>query len=294
MRDRQTVTWGQVSQNIHGIEGGTLRKDGGLRERLGITDDYVSYCREERNFAAVLYHLLLDEKRLGAFLELIGLTAAQGEGARIYFEYAHLRDLWAEVGTRHATADERNARYREAVIVMLRHPDIALPMDCKAFNEFFIGPGSKAASANHIQMPSRWNDARFDAWYAHGGETFAQRACMLKWAFNAKPDLVLHLGGNRAVCIEAKLESGIGGYKARTDQRPDPFGMTQTRLQEFIFNDLLGYATDFVIVSKDRKRYPTPPWRRHTWHRVFEALLGEPCSSRMVAEFRRSKFILPA
>lgn len=266
----------------------------GLREWLGVTDDYVSYCREERNFAAVLYHLLLDEKRLGAFLELIGLSAAQGKGAGIYFEYAHLRDLWAEVGARHAAAGERNARYREAVVAMLAHPQVALPTDCKAFNEFFIGPGSKAASANHIQMPSRWNDALFHAWCEAGGRPFAERVCTLKWAFNAKPDLVLHLGDNRVVCIEAKLESGIGGYKAKTDHPSGPFGMTQTRLQEFILNDLLGYATDFVIVSKDRKRAVAPSWRRHTWHEVFQALLGEPSPSRMVAEFRRSKFIQPA
>lgn len=270
-----------------------MNHDIGLRERLGVTDDYVRYCREERNFAAVLYHLLLDEKRLGAFLELIDLPAAQGKEAGIYFEYAHLRDLWAEMGARQATVGGNNARYREAIVAMLAHPEVVLPTDCKAFNEFFIGPGSKGASANHIQMPSRWSDGQFAAWCDAGGRAFAERACTLKWAFNAKPDLVLHLADNRVVCIEAKLESGIGGYTAKAQHPSGPFGMTQTRLQEFIFNDLLGYTTDFVMVSKDRKRDIAPPWRRHTWHEIFEALLEEPSPSRMVAEFRQSKFILP-
>ena len=263
----------------------------GLRERLGISEDYVRYCREERNFAAVLYPLLLDEKRLGAFLDLIGMSAAQARGARVYFEYAHLRDLWAEVGARHDTATS-NARYREAIIAMLGHPQVALPTDCKAFNEFFVGPGSKA-SASSIQMPARWNDALFPAWCAHGGEPFAQRACTLKWAFNAKPDLVLHLGDGRVVCIEAKLESGIGGYKAKTGLPSGLFRMKQTELQEFIFRELLGHETDFVIVSKDRKGDIDPPWRRHTWHEVFVALRREPCGSRMVAEFC-DRFAQPA
>lgn len=261
-----------------------MNNTGGLREWLGVSDDYVRYCREERNFAAVLYHLLLDEQRLGAFLELIGLPAAQAKDAGIYFEYAHLRDLWAEAGTRHDTAGG-NARYRDAIIAMLAHPDVALPTDCKAFNEVFIGPGSKAASASFIQMPARWNDAQFQAWCARGGASFAKRACTLKWAFNAKPDLVLHLGDGRVVCIEAKLESGIGGYKARTGLPSGPFGMTQTKLQEFIFNELLKVPTDFVIVSKDDRRAADAPWRRHTWQEVFAALRREPCGSRMVAEF---------
>lgn len=265
----------------------------GLRERLGVSDDYVRYCREERNFAAVLYHLLLDEGRLGAFLELIGLPASQAAGAGIYFEYAHLRDLWAEVGARAATVGERNERYRDAIIGMLAHPEVELPTDSRAFNEFFIGHGSKAASAHFIQMPARWNDAQFQAWSTYGKE-FAKRACTLKWAFNAKPDLVLHLADGRVVCVEAKLESAIGAYKARTGRISAPFGMAQTRLQEFIFNDLLGYTTDFVMVSKDSKRVIDPPWHRYTWHEVFSALLREPCASRMVREFRESKFIQPA
>lgn len=72
-----------------------LKNDKNVRQQLGVSEDYVSYCGEERNFAAVLYHLLLDEKRLGAFLDLIDVSAPEGGVARVYFEYAGLRDLWA-------------------------------------------------------------------------------------------------------------------------------------------------------------------------------------------------------
>lgn len=283
--------------------GERLKNTGGLREQLGISDDYVRYCREERNFAAVLYHLLLDEQRLGIFLELIGLPAAQARDAGVYFEYAHLRDLWAEAGARYGTAGA-NARYRDAIIAMLGNPDVALPVDCKAFNEVFIGPGSRAASASFIQMPARWNDAQYPAWCARGGESFAQRACMIKWAFNAKPDLVVQLGDGRFVCIEAKLGSGIGRYTANTGRSVAPFSKSQTELQEFIFKELLRVATMFVIVSKDDSRDlaivskdntddTETRWRRLTWQKVFAHLRSESCSSRMVAQFC-NRFVQPA
>ena len=275
-----------------------MEKIPNLRQQLGVTEDYVSYCREERNFAAVLYHLLLDQPGLNAFLDLIGVPVPEDGVARVYFEYAALRDLWA--AAKHGCdAAAQNQRYREAIEFMLGRPDLVLPEECKAFNEFFIGQGSRAASATYIQMPSRWSDSQFQAWceFAGGGtdgRAFAERACTLKWAFNAKPDLVLHLGGGRVVCIEAKLESGVGAYRVNADQPAGCFGMTQTALQEFILQDLLGYKSDFVIISKSRTGATKAPWRCYTWHEVFEAMLSGEGESRMVAEFRKSRFIQPA
>lgn len=271
-----------------------MKNENNLRHRLGGGDSYASYCREERNFAAVLYHLLLNDKRMGAFLQLIGLPPEDAREAKVYFEYAQLRDLWAEVASQEKEVEARNQRYRDAIISMLERPDVALPTDCKKFNEFFIGRGSKAASANYIQMPSRWNDSQFLEWCKSGDRAFAERACMLKWAFNAKPDLVLHFGHDKAVCVEAKLESGVGAYQVRTDHPLGRFNMSQTKLQEFILQNLLGYTTDFVMVSKNQKGEIEAPWRRYTWHEVFEAVLSEPSESRMVAEFRKSRFIQSA
>jgi hypothetical protein len=270
-----------------------------FRAQLGISNEYVRYCREERNFAAVLYHLLLDENRLGAFLRLIGVSARDVDKVGVYFEYAHLRDLWSFVAKSETNVAAQNQRYRDAVIAMLQmRPGRALPTDTRLFNEFFIGEGSRAASVTYIQMPSRWNDAQFQRWVEFDDEDFARRACKLKWAFNAKPDLVLHLGPDKVVCIEAKLGSGIGAYRAKTGD-PKCFGMTQTKLQEFILQDLLGYETDetsFVMISKT-KGAPTKPWRNFTWHEVFEAVLNAhpPAAgeSWMVAEFR-NRFVQPA
>lgn len=267
-----------------------------LRKWLGVTDEYVGYCREERNFAAVLYHLLLDERRRQAFLELVEHQPADGEKAGVYFEYAHLRDLWAEVAKRERNTEARNARYRNAIIAMLDRPDIAFPEDCEEFNRFFIGEDAKAASKKHIQMPSRWRDSQFHRWEERSGMGFAERACMLKWAFNAKPDLVLHLGDDKAICVEAKLESGVSHYSVRGDRSRGGFSRTQLEVQEFILKDLLGYTTDFVIISKTKRRKDDVenPWRKYTWREVFAALTNEHGEPWLVSEFCKSKIIEPA
>lgn len=270
-----------------------MKNDKNLRRWLGVDEEYVNYCREERNFAAVLYHLLLDERRLGSFLRLIDQPAPDVAKVGVYFEYAHLRDLWARVAHQEGDAATRNQRYRKAIISMLGMSAAdALPTDCKAFNEFFIGEGSKAASAKYIQMPSRWSDSQFRKWSGFDDDrAFAEKACKLKWAFNAKPDLVIDLGGDSVICIEAKLESGIGGYLAKGSTEDGCFRMSQTKLQEFILQDLLGYKTDFVIISKKQDREPDLGWRRYAWHDVFEALLAAqpayPHESRMVTEFHK-------
>ncbi len=268
-----------------------MGNENNLRHWLGVHDDYVRYCREERNFAAVLYHLLLEDARLRSFLVLTGRDADLASGARVYFEYAHLRDLWAAAARDEASDAENNARYRDAIACMLGRPDVELPTDCQEFNEFFIGKGAKAASARYIRMPSRWSDSQFRKWCEHADRSFAERVCALKWSFNAKPDLVLHLRDDTLVCIEAKLESDVGGYRVDTDHHEGPFRWKQTRLQEFILQDILGYSTDFLIISKNRRQDVQAPWRRFTWHEVFEALRDDENEARMVGEFRRSRFI---
>lgn len=255
-----------------------------LRTLLGVEDHYVHYCREERNYAAVLYHLLMDEGCLARFLALIEEQETAADEVRVYFEYAHLRDLWAEVGKRYGNDHAaRNARYRDAIVALLDAPFLPeVTEDCEAFNRFFIGDRPGAVSRTHVQMPSRWNDALFDAWdaAAHEGREFAKRACTLKWAFNAKPDLVLDLGNDRIVCIEAKLESRESRYKT------GKFSMSQTQLQEYLFRNLLGYQNpSFVMISKGAGD-ASNDWRQLTWSSVYGALLaGEQGRSRTVRDF---------
>ena len=66
---------------------------------------------------------------------------------------------------------------------------------------------------------------------------FAFRICQLKWAFNAKADLVIHLPDGHAICVEIKVDSNESTYTAVAGYRK----MSQTELQTYILQDLLGY-----------------------------------------------------
>jgi hypothetical protein len=268
-----------------------------LRDLLGINKEYVGYCREERNFAAVLYHLLLDADRLRSFLSLIGRCEVSVDDVHIYFEYAHLRDIWTEVAAQEKDIKAKNERYHTAIASLLRVPANMLPSidkgDCVEFNAFFTGPRVRAASVKHIQMPSRWSDTQFDRWSEKLGREFAKRACSLKWAFNAKPDLVLHLGGDEAVCIECKLESAAGRYQVESDSNPDGrFRANQLDLQKFILRDLLGYDTDFIMISKKsdwQEGKSGRHWRSYSWQEIYDRLIKDhppmPGESEFIKEF---------
>ena len=56
---------------------------------------YWKICREEQNFAAVLYAALCREDKARIFLNLCGFREPIARGdLEIYFEYAYLRDSW--------------------------------------------------------------------------------------------------------------------------------------------------------------------------------------------------------
>lgn len=236
---------------------------------------YADYCREERNFAAILYALLLRPEGLQAFLariEGIG-TIEHPEQAQVFFEYAHARDLWHRFGRQFdgkgpQAKARREEGYRRAILALIDAPPglQALSGSVEEFNRFFIGEPREGKrrrfSVDEIQMPNQWDQRRFGKWVEaasgsgsamerEGALRFAERICRLKWAFNAKADIVIHLPDQRAVCLEVKVASGESRYKAAyvNDGVPAVFPMTQTALQRYVLETLLGYRTYFVLLT---------------------------------------------
>lgn len=269
-----------------------------LQDLLGVTDGYLCLNREERNYAALLYHLLLKGDNLGRFLECLDrpeLTAASinNEDVQLYFEYAYLRDLWWSLDGR----DVANDAYRKTILALLptnkEQEKYLKELEIEKFNKFF--GASPRASRSYIQMPGRWSDTKFKDWSDWGGREFAEQACMLKWAFNAKPDLVIHISRANVICIEAKVESSEGIYKV--ESRHGPFRMTQTQIQQFILSDLLGFTTQFVYLTKNDPRASEGQSAvrngvQRTWKTVFDALdLSHELP--FVAKFLQSTIIQP-
>ena len=233
-----------------------------LRELLGDSAEYATYCREERNFGAILYHLLLSRDNLQAFLKGINEPVKDLDGVRIYFEYSHLRDLWCAAarsaaakalpGQKKPAGNETNVLYRRAIISMLGLRDDELPpvQNCKEFNAIF----TNQPSAKAIQMPSRWSGSLFRQWVERfKSRDIAERICTIKWAFNAKPDIVLHLDSGRVVCIELKVESNEANYTIKPADS-EPFPKSQIDVQRFALTELLGYEARFVLLANFRQQ----------------------------------------
>lgn len=249
-----------------------------LRELLNVNPEYHTFNREERYYAALLYHFLLKPKGLRKFLDLIGDDSDQNN-ARIFFEYAHARDLWFEFK---AAANKEpgfdlallNEKLRSVIVSRVDPTDSLglLKYDVRKFNDLF---GAK--STKHIQMPGRWSKLKFSKWVDLGGRDFAERACTLIWAFNAKADLVIHTSNNRAICIEAKVDSAESIYTATAGEGAPLFIRTQTQIQEFILDDLLGYETTYVLLTVNGNarlpsKHPGKQWNALSWEKVFDLI----------------------
>lgn len=245
------------------------------RTLLDWNDGYHAICREERNVAAIFYHLLLqgDGANLRRFLDLAGcvLPLKEDETA-IYFEYAYLRDLWS--------ARVKDVDTARRLIIDLLAPANAAElrrMSVVELNEFFgAGP---VASRDYVQMPGKWSIERFAKNIPDNGAFL--RTCRFKWAFNAKPDIVIHTTHDAALCVEAKVESGEGQYPTKPSEiaefkrRGIPL-QGQTDLQTYILRDLLGIETEFVfLVASSSARSRTH--RTVTWAEAFRALDASGC-----------------
>ena len=216
-----------------------------IRDYLNWTDGYTAINREERNLAAVLYHVLLLEDNLTRFLALIEcpFDVVEPEEIAIFLEYAYPRDLWSQI--------KDNDTKRGLILEILRpsNMDALLEMSAFDFNKHF--GAVPRPSVKFVQSPGLWSVPRFDRTIKDDDEFL--KTCMFKWSFNAKPDIVIHTSGEEAICIEAKLKSSEGQYPQSGSEKRI-FGsrgleyVKQTSLQRYLMEDLLGIKTQFVFL----------------------------------------------
>ncbi len=219
------------------------------------------------------------------------LDASAATTAQLYLEFTFLRDHWNRI---HGTKTERNLKRRNLICSLLRsvpgleaygeEADSLCPpdsVDPLVFNRYFMETaGGTSPAVNGIRVPERdvaypvlWSIPALRGRWAriHGNgardslEARAEfrRLCQFKWAFNAKPDLVVLLPdarfGARAMCIEAKLESGEDSYVVDYDQgRMDQGRVGQIELQQFMFRYLLNVPFQSVLVSRAAGIVATP------------------------------------
>ncbi len=292
-------------------------------EGLEASPTYADYCREERNFSAILYAELLRPEGLQAFLARIeGIGPIEHpERAEVFFEYAHARDLWHGFGKQFDGKDpsakaKREEGFRRAILALIDAPPglKSATLTIAEFNRFFIGE-TRRASLREIQMPNQWDQRRFgewarialeSGWYTERDEAlrFAERICCLKWAFNAKADIVIHLPDGRAVCVEIKVASGEAKYSASHDDdvAAAKYSRSQTELQQHVLEKLLGYQAHFVFLTPESGRSLDPAGldgakvQTLGWAEVLQVLhadTSKPDQLLFVRRMLNSKYLLP-
>ncbi len=220
-----------------------------IRQIAQPTPNYSDINREERNYVAIFFAALCKPGNAEKFLTHCRFDNDIGPDFGIYFEYAYLRDLWS-------TIQNENIR-KEIIRQKLQIKDIneILNLPLIEINKKF-GVGGEASS-DFIQYPGKWAIVKYSKHFPDN-EDFL-KICRFKWSFNIKPDIVIHLDKDRAICIEAKYESGEGSYPA-SDLEKDIFAkrgikyVGQMELQKYMMEELLGVKTDFMfLVFKKEK-----------------------------------------
>lgn len=203
---------------------------------------FLKTNREERFFCAVLLHALLtpspSQQRLLRLMGRATETDLVPENLEVYVEVAALRDAWHALGDHHKyTAEVHQARL-DALHGLLRTTSgfsgttAALDGIVREHRFFWSTPAKKK-----LHSPGRWPLEAIQDLVELGGK---QRLQGLKWAFNAKPDLLL-ISKGVGIMIEAKAASGFGGNKFT--------GYDQEVVQELI-------AAVFPIVAPDAVGQP--------------------------------------
>jgi hypothetical protein len=235
-----------------------------IRQIAQRSPNYFEINEEERNYAAIFYAALCKPHNAKRFLDTCKVEAALGDNFGIYFEYAYLRDLW-----KHIDGQETK---KEIIRRLLKIDGIDQIMEWPIvkINQHFGVAGQP--SNKFVQYPGNWAITKFH-------ENFSKddflKVCKFKWSFNIKPDIVIHLDKDRALCIEAKYRSGEGSYPSSSVDK-DIFharGCTdyvkQIDLQRYMMEELLGVETQFIyLVFKEEKS----DHRVVKWKEAFDCL----------------------
>ena len=282
-----------------------------LRSILYDSADFSPIVREERNFAAILFAALQTRTNADIFLRVAyasqckAVPSIDEDYYGIYFEYGHLRDAWFAAGKSNSKklrailwaieiigeerfeGIEQPAKAAKELLGRLSQimPESGeVPADVASFNRCFV----KNPSKSFIQSPQTWQISHIMAALGNkppdhplaGIDVNALKLlAVLAWSFNAKPDLVVHLSRDAAVCIELKVFSPEGGYSADC-KKFGKFRLKQTKVQQVIMS-LLGFRlSDKTIFVNLVRSAGNAQDGRIAWSQLFP-IMNEPHSGQM-------------
>lgn len=227
---------------------------------------FMTVIREERFFCTLLVHACLSDEpfsdRFVHRLAEVSRTPLGSGGLELYTEVAWLRDYWYQLGDFRTYSAELHQRRREQLLsvleVHLGDADLAARVIEAHFTETTKG---------RIQSPGRWDVKEIESFTTVAATERDQgdplklrrKLCELKWAYNAKPDLLV-IGDRVPVLIEAKVESGID-YKKTTGYNQARISQTIRRLMHVVSDAVVDtqHEVDFsgiTFISKKQQKDP--------------------------------------
>jgi hypothetical protein len=236
-----------------------------IRQLAGIDPPYFQINREERNYAAIFFSALCQPGNAERFLRHLNIVSPVSPEFGIYFEYAFLRDLWIQI------PDEATKKSIVRSLLPVTRIEAILQLPLIDINRTFGVAGTP--SADFLQFPGKWSVGKFHPNFPNDQDFLA--LCRFKWSFNIKPDIVVHIDKNTAICIEAKYGAGEGAYpsdegeKAIFRERGLEY-VRQTDLQRYMMNDILGIETVFLALVSSPIQSETHT--SITWQEAFASL----------------------
>ena len=249
-----------------------------IRQIAGVSSGYGDFGRGEMNRVARLYHLLQNRENLRKFLQLTGVPKVEAiveDEFGIFLEYAYLRDMWERL----KDEEDGNEKKKEIIVGCIGAvlPDSISQFSVMAFNEYFGACNrSRKPSKDYIESPHNWQ-LHTETLKKIDNDGFLD-LCKFKWSFGARPDMVIHISNDAAVCIEAKAESKESSYPqgGRLQQvfkeKNISCRVSQTELQKHLMTDLLGLRTHFVYVTERGSRPKSTGYTPIRWKDIFRAL----------------------
>ena len=238
-----------------------------IRKTTDLFPHYSTINREERNYAALLFAALCLPNNAQRFLKSCGYNQKIDAEFGIYFEYAYVRDLWYTI------SDEEIKKSIIRNHLKVKNIDAILNLPLKEINQLFGVSGQ--ASTKFLQYPGKWSVSKYHHHFLDNEDFLA--ICKFKWAFNIKPDIVIHLDKDHAICLEAKYESGEGVYPASTQDKKifkarglANNSIRQIELQDYMMQTLLGIQTDFLLLVPKQKN--DSKYKSITWVEAFSYL----------------------
>lgn len=217
---------------------------------------YLAVNREERFFCALFGHALLSSQTIRErFSELTQAKfhiSMKPATFQIFLEAAALRDYWNDLGDPLLYSDETHTKRRAVLNAILSFMNI--PADVIDKHHVFW----TSEQRKKLWSPGRWDPKTL-------AEIGLERLKQVKWAFNAKPDILIQSDSN-VLLIEGKLESGEG--------RDEEAGYQQFEIQQLIASLMKLLVPEFENVTFTNTVLALRPASGISWQEVITMIEG--------------------